>query len=474
MPQARILNAKDPGLRHLKHFPKGHLALVAGVSAALFVALTLAPADNASAYRSDSLSLPAAAPSRVNSAERIELTLELPDTDPSKLFEEDDPNSFVPEADWHTEKVRRGDSLARIFGRLRLSSVELDTVMKLGTDTSVLKSLRPGDVVEVSRDEEGRLEALRYALSSSDTLIISREGEEFVAEKESKPVESRLGFGCGTIESSLFGAGQKAGLSDSQIMQMANIFEYDIDFHQELHKGDNFCVVYEERYIDGVKVENGPITAAEFYSGGQRYSAVRYTDRAGETSYYADTGLALKKAFLRAPLKFNRISSDFNPNRRHPVLNKIRAHKGTDYAAPTGTPVFAPSNGVVQFVGKQNGYGNVIVLSHAQNYSTKYAHLSRFSKGLRKGQKVKQGDVIGAVGQTGLASGPHLHYEFLVGGVHKNPRTIALPKADPVPASERSRFFAAIEPLKAQLALRRQFILAQNDKASGAVATHNE
>ncbi|MBI2381418.1 MAG: peptidoglycan DD-metalloendopeptidase family protein [Gammaproteobacteria bacterium] len=459
-------------MRRFKQFPKGHLALVAGVSAAVFLGLALIPADNASAYRIDSLFLNPPPKAGGEDVERIALTLDIPEPPrTTHLFEED---NFEPEADWHAEKVRRGDNMSKIFSRLRLSSVELDTVMKLGPDTSVLKALQPGDVVEVSRDDEGKLEALRYAVSSSATLVVTRTGEEFIAEQETRPVETRMGFGCGVIESSLFGAGLQAGLADAQIMKLADIFEYDIDFHQEIQNGDSFCVVFEERYVNGEKVENGPILAAEFINQGLRYSAVRYTDQAGDTSYYAGNGLALKKAFLRAPLKFTRISSDFNPRRKHPILNKIRAHKGTDYSAPQGTPIYAPSNGVVKFVGKQNGFGNLLILQHGQRYSTKYGHVSRFAKGLRNGQKVKQGDVVAYVGATGLATAPHLHYEFLVDGVHKNSRTVELPKAEPIPNRERSRFFASTKPLVAQLELRRKFVLAQNGQAAGSIMPRSE
>lgn len=472
MPLAKFFAKQDKHLHRLRQFPKGHLALVAGVSAALFLGLALIPADDASAYRIDALFLNPPPRPESGEAERIALSLAIPEPPrTADLFEED---SFEPEADWHAEKVRRGDNMSKIFNRLRLSSEELDTVMKLGTDTSVLRALRPGDVVEVSRDGDGKLEALRYAVSSSATLVVTRSGDEFVAEQETRPVETRLGFGCGLIESSLFGAGQQAGLSDGQIMKLADIFEYDIDFHQEIQQGDSFCVVFEEHYVAGEKVDNGAILAAEFINQGLRYSAVRYTDKLDDTSYYAGNGTALKKAFLRAPLKFTRIGSEFNPRRRHPILNKIRAHKGTDYSAPQGTPIHAPSNGTVKFVGRQNGFGNLLVLQHGQRYSTKYGHVSRFAKGLRPGQKVKQGDVVAYVGATGLATAPHLHYEFLVDGVHKNSRTVELPKAEPIPKAERARFFAATKPLVAQLELRRKFVLAQNGSASGHLKVRSE
>jgi murein DD-endopeptidase MepM/ murein hydrolase activator NlpD len=253
------------------------------------------------------------------------------------------------------------------------------------------------------------------------------------------------------ITSSLFVAGQEAGLSDNLIMQLAAIFGWDIDFALDIRAGDSFKLLFEQRFKDGRKVDEGPILAAEFSNRGDSLRAVRYTAPDGITGYYSETGMAMRKAFLRTPLKFTRISSNFNLRRRHPVLNRIRAHRGVDYAAPTGTPVKAAGDGVVVFAGTKGGYGKTVVLRHGGVYSTLYAHLSRYAGGLRRGQRVGQGAVIGYVGSTGLATGPHLHYEFQVNGIHRDPLNVPLPRAEGIPADQLPRFEAEAALLLAQL-----------------------
>ncbi|HIE54487.1 MAG TPA: peptidase M23, partial [Chromatiaceae bacterium] len=245
--------------------------------------------------------------------------------------------------------------------------------------------------------------------------------------------------------------GQKAGLSDRQIMELADIFGWDIDFALELREGDQFRVLYEEQYLDGKKLRNGPILGAEFINQGKSYRAIRYTDSKGDTAYYDPDGHAKRRAFIRTPVKFSRISSRFTRKRWHPVLKKWRSHKGVDYAAPRGTPVKATGNGTVVFRGKKGGYGNVIFLRHGGKYTTVYGHLSRFAKGVKNGSKVKQGQIIGYVGSTGLATGPHLHYEFRINGIHRNPLTVKLPKTLRLPESEMARFLQQSQPLLAKL-----------------------
>ena len=234
-------------------------------------------------------------------------------------------------------------------------------------------------------------------------------------------------------------------------MELAQIFGWDIDFALELREGDQFHVIYEEQYLDGEKLRNGPILAAEFINRGNLYKAVRYTDKEGDTSYYDTEGNAKRRAFIRTPVKFSRISSRFTRKRWHPVLKRWRSHKGVDYAAPRGTPVKATGNGKVVFRGNKGGYGNVIFLRHGGKYTTVYGHLSRFAKGLKNGKAVKQGQIIGYVGSTGLATGPHLHYEFRVHGKHQNPLTIKLPKTIRLPKREQARFKKSTAPLMAQL-----------------------
>jgi murein DD-endopeptidase MepM/ murein hydrolase activator NlpD len=253
------------------------------------------------------------------------------------------------------------------------------------------------------------------------------------------------------IKQSLFLDGQAAGLADKTIMELADIFGWDIDFVLDVRAGDQFSVVYEEIFKDNDKVKNGRILAAEFVNQGKKLRAVYYTHEDGHAGYYSDTGQTMRKPFLRAPVNFTRISSRFNLRRRHPVLNTIRAHKGVDYAAPHGTPIRATANGKVMHAGNKGGYGRTVVIQHGQSYSTLFAHMSRYARGIKKGAKVAQGQTIGYVGKTGLATGPHLHYEFRVNGVHRNPLKIALPKALPIDAKYVTDFREKSAPLLAQL-----------------------
>jgi murein DD-endopeptidase MepM/ murein hydrolase activator NlpD len=244
--------------------------------------------------------------------------------------------------------------------------------------------------------------------------------------------ERRISNASGTINSSLFVAAQKAGLPDNLTMELANIFGWDIDFALDIREGDKFTILYEELYLDGEKVENGDILAAEFINSGKIFQAIRYTDQGGNTDYYSPDGKSMRKQFLRTPVEFSRISSGFSLGRKHPVLNRIRAHKGVDYAASTGTPIKATANGKIIHRGSKGGYGNAIIIQHGTQYSTLYAHMSRYKGGLRKGSRVKQGQIIGYVGSSGLATGPHLHYEFRVNGVHRDPLRVKLPGAPPL------------------------------------------
>jgi murein DD-endopeptidase MepM/ murein hydrolase activator NlpD len=261
------------------------------------------------------------------------------------------------------------------------------------------------------------------------------------------PLEIRTRTASATIDSSLFQAAADADLDDRVAFDLAEIFQYDIDFVLDIQQGDRFTVVYEEVFQDGTRLRTGNILAAKFVNEGREYRAVRYVDDQGHGEYFTPDGRSLRKAFIRAPVQFSRISSRFNPSRRHPVLNTIRAHRGVDYAAPVGTPVRAAGEGRVRFVGRQGGYGNVIELEHGSGVVTVYGHLSRFAAQLRRGQRIELGKVIGFVGQTGLATGPHLHYEYRIRGVHKNPQTVPLPDALPIPAGELERFLTATADL---------------------------
>jgi murein DD-endopeptidase MepM/ murein hydrolase activator NlpD len=345
--------------------------------------------------------------------------------------------------------VKRGDTLEVLFRRNGLSLADLAAMVALPDASGALKLLKPGDRLEISHSD-GQVLSLRREIDDIKVLSIARQESGFAANTIEREVDIRVTGAHGEIESSLFEAGTDAGIGDRTTMDMAGIFEWDIDFIQDVREGDKFTVIYEELWRDGVKLRDGEIVAAEFVNQGKPFRAARFRDESGRGSYFTPEGRSVRKAFIRAPLNFTRISSNFNPNRRHPVLNTIRAHRGVDYAAPTGTPIRAAGEGKVLFRGVQGGYGNTIVLQHGGNITTLYGHLSRFGNA-RAGARVSQGDVIGYVGKSGLATGPHLHYEYRVNGVHRNPRTVALPPADPIAADEQTAFMAATEPLWRQL-----------------------
>jgi len=341
--------------------------------------------------------------------------------------------------------VKRGDTLEILFRRNGLSLTDLAAMIALPDAAAALKLLKPGDRLEIAH-RDGEVLSLRRELDEIKLSSIERGELGFAASTIERPVDIRTADAHGEIKTSLFEAGTAAGISDRTTMDMAGIFEWDIDFIQDVRVGDTFTVIYEELWRDGVKLRDGSIVAAEFVNQGKSYRAARFSDASGRAGYYTPEGRSVRKALIRAPLNFTRISSNFNPNRRHPVLNTIRAHRGVDYAAPTGTPIRAAGDGKVLFRGVQGGYGNTIILQHGGNITTLYGHLSRFANA-RAGARVNQGDVIGYVGSSGLATGPHLHYEYRVNGVHRNPRTVALPPADPIAAEQQTAFRSATEPL---------------------------
>ena len=347
--------------------------------------------------------------------------------------------------------VNRGDTLEILFRRNGLNLADLAAMVALPDAAEPLRKIRPGDEIEVTH-RDGHVLSLQRELNDIDLLTITRGDSGFVVSKEQREMDVRTVGAHGVIDSSLFEAAVAAGIADAVTMNMAGIFQWDIDFIQDVREGDQFTVIYEELWRDGVKLRNGDIVAAEFVNQGKRYRAARYTDAKGRSDYYTPEGRSVRKAFIRAPVSFTRISSNFNPNRRHPVLNTIRAHRGVDYAAPTGTPVKAAGDGKVIFRGVQGGYGNVVILQHGGNITTLYGHLSKFAKP-RIGSRVKQGEIIGYVGHSGLATGPHLHYEYRINGVHRNPRTVALPDAEPVPAQFQDDFKSTTATLWQQLDL---------------------
>jgi murein DD-endopeptidase MepM/ murein hydrolase activator NlpD len=346
--------------------------------------------------------------------------------------------------------VRRNDTLDAIFHRLELPIDDLSAIRNLPGIRQSLDYLRPGDVIRVTY-LNGELRSLERRVSDTQTLSVARGSSgAFAAQMVSNPVQRRPAPVHGEIESSLFRTLNELGESDALATQLAEVFRYDIDFAQELRTGDSFTVVVDKVYRDGQFLRDGDILAAEFVNDGHVYRAVRYTTGDGTSDYYAPDGKSLRKAFLRAPLEFSRISSGFGL-RHHPILNRVRAHQGIDYAAPQGTPVRAAGDGRVRFRGVEGGYGNVIVLAHSGGIETLYGHLSRFAPGVGIGSRVHQGALIGYVGMTGLATGPHLHYEYRVNGVHRNPASIKTLPAAPISPAFKPDFDAKTQDLLVQL-----------------------
>ena len=284
------------------------------------------------------------------------------------------------------------------------------------------------------------LTQLRYIQSKLKSIFFNKTDNGYKADFIYSKPQTRITYAHGEIQNSLFIASQKAGLSDNLTMKLTGIFAWDIDFIQDIRSGDSFNLIYEENYLDDQKLSDGNILAATFTNRGKTYTSIRYTDSKGITGYYTPDGTSMKKAFLRTPVDFTRISSRFNPNRLHPVFKTKRPHRGVDYAASINTPIKAAGNGKIKFSGWKNGYGNVVYIQHPNNIVTVYAHQNKIRKGIKKGHKIRQGQVIGYVGQTGWATGPHLHYEFRLNGTHKNPMTVRLPNASPINKHEMALF----------------------------------
>jgi murein DD-endopeptidase MepM/ murein hydrolase activator NlpD len=356
---------------------------------------------------------------------------------------------------WQEVTVKSGDNLSTIFPRVGLTASDVYKVTKADGDIKPLLNLKPGQTIRLATtktaEDKKQLSQLQLTISQIETLSINKTENGYKAATDVREIEHQKTTATGVIESSLFGAGQTAGLSDKLIMELAYIFGWDIDFALDLRQGDSFKVVFEEQFLDGNKIADGKILAAEFSNRGKVFQAVRYTNAKGDSDYYSPNGDSMRKAFNRTPVHFSRISSKFNPNRLHPILKKKRPHRGVDYAARTGTPIMATGDGKVHFVGTKGGYGRTVILSHSGKYTTLYAHMSRYKKGIKRGQRVKQGQTIGYIGQSGAATGPHLHYEFRINGVHRNPLTVALPKAEPLLKKYRSDFKLKTQPLLAQL-----------------------
>jgi murein DD-endopeptidase MepM/ murein hydrolase activator NlpD len=403
------------------------------------------------------------APKILEEKQEITIPLEFPALQNSKPSAVSTATIEEPEQPWLTVKVKRGDALAMIFKRNNLSPLDLHNIMALGKITATLKSLRPNQVFRLQLDDNGQLQALEYEINQLESLLVSRLPDGgFDARAIQHTLDKRIGYADGAISSSLFEAGKAAGMTDALIMELVGIFGWDIDFALDIRDGDRFALLYEEQYLEGQKLKDGPIVAAEFTSQGRTYRAVRYTDAQGRTDYYTPDGHSMRKAFLRTPVDFRRISSRFG-KRHHPTLNRMKMHKGVDYAASRGTPIKAAGDGKISFQGRKGGYGRVVIVQHGGRYSTLYAHMHRFKKGMYVGKRVKQGDIIGYVGSSGRATGPHLHYEFRVNGTHRNPLTVKLPDAAPIQREYRQDFELKTRGLLSQLDMHTRTRVALNN-----------
>lgn len=443
--------------------PRQHKVVISLVLAALLL-LALLPSEQASASRN------------TTSAEALELgkrySLKLPEVDPTapsqpstdavveqaevaaqlQVLANESPDEFQ----WQSYQVRSGDSMARIFSRLGLTPQQLYRVTQ-AEDAALLQRIHPGDRLNIGLTADGELGQLSYDLSDVETLFITADEDgRFASSRELKEVEIRYGFADATISSSFWNAGVQAGLTQSQIMNLAELFGWDVDFVMDIRPGDNFSVLFEQRFIDGEYVGSGRIVAAEFVNQGDSFKAIRHDNG----NYYKPDGSNMRQAFIRAPVAFNRVSSDFNPRRVHPVTGQVRAHNGIDYAAATGTPVMAAGDGRVVQSGFSDLNGNYIFIQHGERYMTKYLHLHR--RDVQRGARVRQGQRIGTVGATGRVTGPHLHYEFLVDGVHRNPRTVELPAAESLPKGEMPAFNMMVQQRLAQIQSHREQQLAMS------------
>ncbi|GLQ97722.1 OapA family protein [Dyella mobilis] len=369
--------------------------------------------------------------------------------------------------DWRVVQVRPGQTLSDIFQSQGLSLTDLQHVVDSAGDAKgALHHIHPGQEFDFLIGRNGSLEGIRFDKDESTRAVIRLDGSTPSVTTVARAVDTREQIAHGVIDDSLFAAANKAGLSNAMVIKLADLFKYDVDFVQDLRVGDSFTVIYDTVYRDGGYLREGDIVAAEFINQGHRYTAYRFKRADGSFGWFSEDGRPLQKSFLRIPVDFTRISSPFSAARMHPILGLMRAHKGVDYAAPTGTPIHAAGDGVIKFRGWMNGYGNFVIIQHDSHISTAYGHMSRFATE-HVGQHVRQGDVIGYVGMTGLATGPHLHYEFRVDGVQRNPQTVTLPKPEPLAAPQMAQFQAnVVKPMLARLSeIDNNYKLARSESA---------
>lgn len=447
----RLFGLLGPARAALVTHPRWSLAAVGLI--AMGITLVLVDTDDPTAPEAvgEALVLLPDLPQRPATSGTAAPTVESPSTDPAEII---DPTAGQMPAEpvgrtWQLVEVRPGQTLERIFRELGLSARQLHDVVQLNEHTRKLARIRPGDEFGFELDPEGGFLALRADFDEDRWLIVEQAEEGLASRFEERAMDSRIVEASGIISSSLFNAAKASGLSDNMTLRLANIFGWDIDFALDIRSGDRFALIYEEIWRDGEYLRDGPILAARFVNQGDDFEAIRF-DPGNGPDYFAPDGRPMRKAFLRAPLNFTRVTSNFNPRRFHPITRRVRPHNGTDYGAPTGTPVWAAGDGRVIRSAYNNANGNYVFVQHGNNIITRYLHLHRRS--VNVGDRVRQGQTIGTVGASGMATGPHLHYEFLVNGVHRNPRTVDLPAAEPLPPTLMDDFRRTGAPLLAKLA----------------------
>lgn len=449
----------------IQSFPKTHLAAAVAISVVVGTALVLSPSADVEANRIavplEVEALPSSnqTPATISEADTttIARASEESASDQTEYQVAAEPNpvpdvelAAEPVLDWQEFSVRSGDTLSALFRRAGFNDGLMLSVINGSGEATRLQRLYAGETLAFAVDEEGQLQSVRLDRNRLESLLIERGDDGFHGSIVHQEPEVRITHASGEIEGSLYLAGKDAGLPDRTTMEMAGIFGWDIDFVYDVRRGDSFEVVYEELYLDDEKIDTGRVLAARFINRGREVTALHYTDSDGNSDYFTPDGRNMRKAFLRTPVDA-RVSSPFNLQRRHPILDVVRPHQGTDYAAPTGTPIKAAGDGRVSFAGWQGGYGRTVILQHGDNITTLYAHMSRLGSGISQGARVRQGQTIGYVGATGMATGPHLHYEFRLNGVARNSRTVKLPDANPIPEAEMARFQSHTGQLVARL-----------------------
>ncbi|MDB6442386.1 Murein DD-endopeptidase MepM and murein hydrolase activator NlpD, contain LysM domain [Pseudomonas sp. NFACC32-1] len=460
-------------------YPKTHLLAASGIAALLSLALLVFPSSDVEAKKT-TLSLELESPAEQltqdqDAAEAVQATNEQSASPFAQI--EDSPEDTAETAQveppvveekkepGHREViVAKGDTLSTLFEKVGLPATSVHEILASDKQAKQFTQLQRGQKLEFELNPTGELTSLHTKLSDLESITLTKSDKGYAFNRITAKPTVRSAYVHGVINSSLSQSAARAGLSHSLTMDMANVFGYDIDFAQDIRQGDEFDVIYEQKVVNGKAVGNGPILSARFTNRGKTYTAVRYTNKQGNSSYYTADGNSMRKAFIRTPVDFARISSKFSAGRKHPILNKIRAHKGVDYAAPRGTPIKAAGDGKVLLAGRRGGYGNTVIIQHGNTYRTLYGHMQGFAKGVKTGGSVKQGQVIGYIGTTGLSTGPHLHYEFQVNGVHVDPLGQKLPMADPIAKSERARFLAQSQPLMARMDQEKATMLASSKR----------